>query len=193
MVPVAQPFPLRIISGTYKGRRLHPPASLPVRPTTDFAREGLFNIMNRLVDYEEVRVLDLFAGTGMVSFEFYSRGAPSVTAVDIERNCVEFISRTAGELGMKGLAAIRSNVLVFLKQRADQYDVIFADPPYDMTGVNGLPALILDSGKLGEGGLLVLEHSDRYDFRNDPRFLELRKYGRVHFTFFRAGTGKDEG
>jgi 16S rRNA (guanine966-N2)-methyltransferase len=163
-----------------------------VRPTTDFAREGLFNILNRLVDYEEVRVLDLFAGTGAVTFEFLSRGALSVTAVDIEHDCVTFIRNTAAEYGMEGLNAVRSNALVFLKQRADQYDVIFADPPYEMSGVRELPALIMGSGKVRDGGLVVLEHSDRYDFRNATNFLELRKYGRVHFTFFRVGKGKDE-
>ena len=183
---------MRIISGKYKGRRLHPPASLPVRPTTDFAKEGLFNILNRLIDYEEVTVADLFAGTGAVSFEFVSRGALSVTAVDIERHCTEFISRTAAEFGMDGLKAIRANYLVFLKRTPGRFDVIFADPPYDMPGIAQIPALVAGSGVLKEGGLLVLEHSDRYNFPKEPHFLELRKYGRVHFTFFRIDKGKAE-
>ncbi len=178
---------MRIISGTYKGRRLHPPASLPVRPTTDFAREGLFNVLNRLVDYEEVHVADLFAGTGAISIEFCSRGAPSVTAVDIERHCVEFINRTAAQFGIEGLEAIRSNVLVFLKRSNRKFDVVFADPPYDMSGIGTLPALVFGSGILNGGGLFILEHSDRYNFSHDPAFLELRKYGRVHFTLFRMG------
>lgn len=178
---------MRIISGTYKGRRLHPPASLPVRPTTDFAKEGLFNVLNRLVDYSEIHVADLFAGTGAISFEFCSRGAASVMAVDIERHCVDFINRTALQFGMEGLRAIRSNVLVFLRRTAEKYDVVFADPPYDMKGVETIPALVAGSGIVREGGLFIMEHSDRYDFHADPAFLELRKYGRVHFTIFRMG------
>ena len=192
MVPFAKPFQVRIISGSYKGRRLHPPASLPVRPTTDFAKEGLFNILNRMIDYEDVRVLDLFAGTGAISFEFYSRGVPAVTAVDIERHCVNFINETAGQFGMKGLNAVRANYLVFLRRSIERYDVIFADPPYDMPGLAGLPALACASDVLNDGGLLVLEHSDRYSFKNDPNFLETRNYGRVHFTFFRKAAGKGE-
>jgi 16S rRNA (guanine966-N2)-methyltransferase len=180
---------LRIISGTFKGRRLHPPASLPVRPTTDFAKEGLFNILNRMVDYEEVRALDLFAGTGGISFEFYSRGVPSVMAVDIERTCVTFINHTAEQFGMKGLQAIRANYLVFLKRSLERFDVVFADPPYDMNGITEIPALVAASAVMNPGGLLALEHSDRYDFKDDPNFLELRRYGRVHFSFFRMGKG----
>jgi 16S rRNA (guanine966-N2)-methyltransferase len=186
MVPVTKPLPLRIISGKYKGRRLHPPASLPVRPTTDFAKEGLFNVLNRLVDYGEVKVADLFAGTGAISFEFCSRGAGKVIAVDIERRCVDFINSTAAEFGMTELKAIRSNVLVFLRRYIEKYDVVFADPPYEMTGIAGFPALVLGSGLLAGNGLFVMEHSDRYDFSNEPYFLETRNYGRVHFTFFRA-------
>lgn len=187
MVPVVKPLPLRIISGKYKGRRLHPPASLPVRPTTDFAREGLFNVLNRLVDYEEVKVADLFAGTGAVAFEFCSRGAGKVIAVDIERKCVDFINQTAAEFGMTELKAIRSNVMVFLRRYIEQYDVIFADPPYEMNGIKDLPGLVFASGILPGKGLFVMEHSDRYNFTNEPFFLETRNYGRVHFTFFRAG------
>jgi 16S rRNA (guanine966-N2)-methyltransferase len=178
---------LRIISGKYKGRRLHPPGSLPVRPTTDFAKEGLFNVLNRLVDYDEIRVADLFAGTGAISFEFCSRGAASVMAVDIERHCVDFINRTAVDFGMEELKAIRSNVLVFLRRSVERFDVIFADPPYDMSGIEKLPALVSGSGILRDGGLFILEHSDRYDFQNETGFLEVRNYGRVHFTIFRMG------
>lgn len=192
MVSIAKPRPVRIISGIYKGRKLHPPGSLPVRPTTDFAKEGLFNILNRLVSYEEVRVLDLFAGTGAISFEFYSRGAKAVTAVDIEKRCVTFINQMAEAFGMKGLRAVRANYLVFVKRSSERFDVIFADPPYEMSGIAEIPVLVAASGLLNNGGWLVLEHSDRYNFKADPNFLELRKYGRVHFTFFRMGKGEDE-
>ena len=190
MVHRPKPLQVRIISGAYKGRKIHPPGSLPVRPTTDFAKEGLFNILNRLVDYEEVRVLDLFAGTGAISLEFVSRGAPVVMAVDIERSCTEFIAATASGFGMEGLRTVRANYLVFLKRSTERFDVIFADPPYDMNGIAALPGMAMDSPVLNPGGLLVLEHSDRYAFDSHPGFLEVRKYGRVHFTFFRKGKGE---
>lgn len=176
---------LRIISGTYKGRRLHPPTSLPVRPTTDFAREGLFNVLNRLVDYDAISVLDLFAGTGAIAFECCSRGARRIMAVDIEHSCTDYIQRTADQFGMKNLKALRSNVFVFLRRCRERFDLIFADPPYEMNGIAELPGMVARSGILAPGGLFVLEHSAKYHFENEPSFLESRNYGRVHFTFFR--------
>lgn len=179
---------MRIISGAYRGRRLSPPTGLPVRPTTDFAKEGLFNILNGLVDFEETKVLDLFAGTGNMSFEFISRGCPEVMAVDIEHRCVAYIGETARVLGMKGLTAIRSNVMVFLKHPRKEYDLVFADPPYQMPGIGDLPGLVLSSGLLSPGGLFVMEHSTRYKFTADPRFREQRGYGSVQFSIFRMET-----
>lgn len=180
---------LRIISGKYKGRRLNPPAALPVRPTTDFAREGLFNVLNRMVDFEGLRVLDLFAGTGAVSFEFYSRGASSVMAIDIEKSCTGFISRTASEFGMEGIRTLRSNVLVFLERNPTGYDLVFADPPYAMNWIDELPERVISSRSLAPGGIFILEHDGKYDFSVHPCFLEERKYGRVHFSIFRVGAG----
>lgn len=191
MVHLAKFTPLRIISGIYKGRRLNPPSSLPVRPTTDFAREGLFNVLNGMVDWEQIKALDLFSGTGAVSFELISRGVPSVTSVDIERSCVTYITGTAGQFGMKGIQAIRSNVFVFIRRIHEKYDLIFADPPYAMQGIADLPEQVLSSGILKEGGIFVLEHSDKYNFSKNQNFAELRKYGRVHFTFFRGSAGKE--
>jgi 16S rRNA (guanine966-N2)-methyltransferase len=175
---------MRIISGAYRGRRLSPPTGLPVRPTTDFAKEGLFNVLNGMVDFYETRVLDLYEGTGNMSFEFISRGCPEVMAVDIEHRCAAYIGETARDLGMQGLTAIRSNVIVFLEHPRKQYDLVFADPPYQMHGIRELPQLILASGLLRPGGLLVLEHSSRYKFTGDPGFREQRGYGSVQFSLF---------
>ena len=175
---------MRIISGRFKGRRLHPPANLPVRPTTDFAREGLFNILSNLIDFPSASVLDLYAGTGNISFECISRGSPEVLAVDIERRCIDFINQTAADMGMKGLQAVRSNVAVFLRNPRKAYDFIFADPPYGMAGLELIPDQILDSGFLKAEGLVVLEHSAAHHFTQHPSFRQERRYGKVHFTFF---------
>jgi len=176
---------VRIISGTYKGRRLHPPASLPVRPTTDYAKEGIFNVLTNLIDFSETTVLDLFAGTGNIAFEFASRGAPSVLAVDIERRCVDFINQSAEKFGIREVRAVRMNVLVLLKTGYQSTDLVFADPPYSMEGIDKLPRQIFSSGILKPSGILVLEHSSRYSFTTDPAFDQLREYGKVCFTIFR--------
>ncbi|MBE0648927.1 MAG: RsmD family RNA methyltransferase [Bacteroidales bacterium] len=182
---------MRIISGYYKGRKINPPGNLPVRPTTDYAKEGIFNVLNNLIDFSEITVLDLFAGTGNISFEFASRGALSVLAVDIERRCVDYINQTADKFGMEGIRAIRMNVLVLIKIGKERADVVFADPPYEMEGNEKLPDLIIDSGMLNPGGLLILEHSDKYEFSGNPSFYQLREYGKVHFSIFRGA--RDEG
>jgi 16S rRNA (guanine966-N2)-methyltransferase len=184
---------MRIISGEFRGRRINPPKNLPVRPTTDFAKEGIFNVLNHLVDYFETDVADLFAGTGNMSFEFISRGCPTVTSVDIEQRCVTFIGENARRLGMDGLQAVRSNVYVFLKHPFRKFDLVFADPPYDMPGISEFPGFIMDSGVLKEDGLLVMEHSERYDFSADTAYLQSRAYGKVHFTIFKKNTDRNEG
>jgi len=176
---------VRIISGIYKGRRIHPPTRLPVRPTTDFAKEGLFNVLNNLIDFEETTVLDLFAGTGNIAFEFASRGAPAVLAIDIERRCVDFINQTTKRLGMEGVTALRMNVKVFLRQAFQKFDLVFADPPYGMEGIALLPEQILQAGVMNTGGMLVLEHSNKNNFTDHPCFDQLREYGKVHFSIFR--------
>lgn len=183
---------MRIISGTCKGRKINPPGNLPVRPTTDFAKEGIFNVLNNLVDLSELSVLDLFSGTGNIAFEFASRGARSVVAVDIERRCVDFISQTAAAFGLKSLYAVRMNVLVLLKIGKERADLVFADPPYGMDGIGKLPDLIFGSGIVNPGGMLVLEHSERYDFTAHPLFDQLREYGKVNFSIFRR-EGESEG
>jgi len=176
---------MRIISGKFRGRQIHPPASLPVRPTTDFAKESLFNILNNTVDIEEMDVLDLFAGTGSISFEFFSRGCKSVTAVDVEHKCIHFIKREAEQMKAENLHAIRMNCFQFLKYPDRVYDLIFADPPYELEGIDKLPELICGGILLKETGMFILEHSRDYDFSEAPYFSQNRKYGSVNFTFFK--------
>jgi 16S rRNA (guanine966-N2)-methyltransferase len=176
---------VRIVSGKYRGRRLQPPVNLPVRPTTDFAKEGLFNVLNNLVDFESLKVLDLFAGTGSIAFEFLSRGAIEVTAVDNNHRCIEFINKTAGVFGALNIKSVKTNGFVFLKHMSAQYDMIFADPPYDLDGIESIPDLVFGSNLLDHEGLFVLEHSDRYKFEHHHCFDQHRQYGSVNFTFFK--------
>jgi 16S rRNA (guanine(966)-N(2))-methyltransferase RsmD len=176
---------MRIVSGTLRGRRLQPPVNLPVRPTTDFAKESLFNVLNNLIDFEELKVLDLFAGTGSISFEFISRGAISVTSVDINHRCVEFIKKTAENLSIANLSVVRGNVMHYLEHSTIRSNMVFADPPYDLPAINKIPDLVLGSGILEPGGLLILEHGGGHDFTLHPSFLQHRHYGSVNFSFFR--------
>jgi 16S rRNA (guanine966-N2)-methyltransferase len=178
---------MRIISGIYRGRRLLPPVNLPVRPTTDFAKEGLFNVLNNMVDFESLKVLDLFSGTGSIAFEFLSRGAIEVTAIDSNHRCVEFIKKTAETFGAGNIKAIKSNSFVFIKHMISTYDLIFADPPYDLEGIEAIPDLIFSSNLLADDGLLVLEHSSGYKFEKHPQFDSYRHYGSVNFSFFNRG------
>ena len=176
---------MRIISGKYRGRRLQPPVNLPVRPTTDFAKEGLFNVLNNLVDYDSLKVLDLFTGTGSIAFEFLSRGVAEATAVDSNNRCIEFIKKTAEGFGVNNLKVIKSNSFVFLKHMVSEYDLIFADPPYDLERIEAIPDLVFDSGLLAKEGLLILEHSASYKFEKNLFFDQHRQYGSVNFSFFR--------
>ena len=177
---------MRIITGKYRGKQIHPPANLPVRPTTDFAKESLFNILNNLVDFEELRVLDLFAGTGSISYEFFSRGSSLVTAIDRDPHCVAFINKTAGILNAENLEAVREDAFQFLKHPFGRYDLVFADPPYDMEGIDTLPDLVLSCCILYPDGLFILEHSRDHDFSKHPNFSQHRKYGNVNFSFFQC-------
>lgn len=180
---------MRIISGKYRGRRLVPPVNLPVRPTTDFAKEGLFNVLNNMVDFESLKVLDLFSGTGSIAFEFLSRGAVEVTAIDSNHRCIEFIKKTAEIFGAENIKTVKSNSFVFIKRMVATYDLVFADPPYDLEGVEALPDLIFGSGLLADDGWFVLEHSSAYKYEKDPHFDSHRNYGSVNFSFFKRGNG----
>ncbi|HMM10613.1 MAG TPA: RsmD family RNA methyltransferase [Bacteroidales bacterium] len=179
---------MRIIRGRLQRRIIHVPAGLPVRPTTDLAKESLFNIIDNLIGLEELRALDLFSGTGSISYELVSRGCASVTAVDIHPRCVRFIADTAKQFDMPELRAVRADVFRFLQQPMQPYHVIFADPPYEMDKdlFLNLPVEILGREILHKGGLLVIEHPKNIDYTNTPGFIDHRNYSKVNFSFFRA-------
>jgi 16S rRNA (guanine966-N2)-methyltransferase len=184
---------MRIISGSHKGRILRPPEGLPVRPTTDMAKESLFNILNNYIDFEEVKVLDLFAGTGNISLEFASRNAAIVLSVDVNGRCIDYISKMATEFKFTNLSAIRANVFAFLARPAGSYDVIFADPPYDLENRERIPALIFENKWLADEGWFIMEHDKYLSFKNHPYFAEERRYGKIHFSFFRKIVPEETG
>lgn len=175
---------MRIISGSHKSRQIHPPKNLPVRPTTDLAKEALFNILVNNFDLEDIVVLDLFAGTGGITYEFASRGALGVTSIDTELRCVDFIRTTAKDLGFEAVLAFRSDAFRFLQNTQNTYDIIFCDPPYDMEGIDAIPRLVLEKKLLREDGWLIIEHSDRMKFDTMPGFMQHRRYGSVNFSIF---------
>jgi len=150
------------------------------------AKEGLFNILANRIDFEELTVLDLFAGTGNISFEFASRGCARIISVDSNHRCLRFINDTAEQLEISSIKTIKSNVFHFLKNATQQYNLIFADPPYDLKGIERLPDLVISNGHLNNDGLLILEHPSQYNFSDHDHFSELRKYGMVHFSFFNS-------
>jgi len=175
---------LRIVSGTYRSKRIEIPGFFKARPTTDSAKESLFNIIANYFDFEGLTVLDLFAGTGSISLEFASRGAASVELVEIEKRYTDFIQKTINRLGMEQVQVIRSDTFRFIRNPVGTYDIIFADPPYDMKGVDGIPAEIFENELLAENGWFILEHSHEHDFKDHSYFFDLRKYGSVHFSIF---------
>ena len=175
---------MRIIGGSFKGRIIDPPSGFKARPTTDLARESLLNILNNRYDFSTVSLLDLFAGTGAISYEFASRGTGEIDIVETERRYCEFIGNTVHKLGISNAHVHRIDVRDFLKVCHKQYDIIFADPPYDITWLRDLPGLVFRSGAVNETSLFILEHPKAYDFRDDPHFSEHRNYGSVNFTFF---------
>lgn len=178
---------MRIVSGKYKGRTINPPRNLRARPTTDFAKENLFNVLNNLVDFEECDVLDLFAGTGSISYEFASRGARSVTSVEINPVHYNFIRQTARELGIENLHPVKANVFLYLKSCPKQFDLIFSDAPYDLEGSEEVIREVFARDLLRPDGLLIFEHSKKMDFSQYEGFWQLRSYGSVQFSFFKKG------
>jgi len=175
---------LRIISGIYKGRLIKPPKSFRARPTTDYARESLFNILSVRYDFEGMSVLDLFAGTGSIGLEFLSRGADEVQFVDIERNHISFIKQSVSSLEARGAFVMHANVKDYLKRSKRNFDIVFADPPYDLSWLEKLPDLVFNSGLLKENAIFILEHPRKYNFNTHPSFIEHRHYGSVNFSFF---------
>ncbi|MRT15946.1 methyltransferase domain-containing protein [Vitellibacter sp. q18] len=177
---------MRIISGTHKGRKLIAPKNLPVRPTTDFAKEALFNILRVRYYFDEMNVLDLFSGTGNISFEFASRGVPNITSVDSHHGCVQYINKISDEFEFP-ITTIKSDVLKYLEKASAKFDIIFADPPYDfdISQLNQILSLVFENQLLKEEGLLILEHSKLIDLSGEQHFNEARKYGGNVFSFFK--------
>ncbi|MFI3303976.1 MAG: RsmD family RNA methyltransferase [Rikenellaceae bacterium] len=183
---------MRIVSGKYKGRLITPPKNLRARPTTDFAKENLFNVLNFIVDFEDCDVLDLFSGTGSISYEFASRGARSVTSVEINSVHHSFIRRTAADLKFENFYAVKANVFLYLKSCTKQFDIIFSDAPYDLDGSEDVVRLVFEKNLLSEGGLFIFEHSTSLEFSEHPYFWQSRSYGSVQFSFFRYPTPDEE-
>jgi 16S rRNA (guanine(966)-N(2))-methyltransferase RsmD len=180
---------MRIITGIYKGRHFDIPRSFKARPTTDFAKENIFNVLTAYMDFEDATALDLFSGTGSISLELVSRGCSHVFSVEMDRDHHRFIQECLKKLNTQVCVPIRGDVFRFIKSCKHQFDFIFADPPYALKELGTIPSLIFEKGLLKPDGVFVFEHGKDYDFSNDPHFVEHRSYGSVNFSIFRA-TGK---
>lgn len=178
---------MRIISGKYKGKQIHPPTNFRARPTTDFAKEALFNILENNFDLEELAVLDLFSGTGSITYEFASRGVKRITSVDQNTLHFKFIRKMVEEMEMFQVQPVRSDAFKVIKNPWESYDLIFADPPFDLPGLKTLPEVILSSNLLSDRGWLILEHPSKMKFNHLPELFDHRNYGSVNFSFFTAG------
>ncbi len=176
---------MRIISGKHKSRRINAPNNLPVRPTTDMAKEALFNILNNIYYFNKISVLDLFAGIGSISFEFASRGTKQIISVDQHPGCIKFLDKTIEDLNFE-IQTIKSDVYSFLEKTNQKFDVIFADPPYDFSDekFQKLIDLIFENNLLNEDGMLIIEHSKQTDLSQDSFFQKSKKYGGNMFSFF---------
>ena len=175
---------MRIISGRYRGKRINPPAGFKARPTTDYARESLFNILSNRIDYDAIEVLDLFAGTGSISFEFASRGAKTIHTVEKDLRSVSFIRKMTAEMKMENIKPLHIDVKAYLKACKYKYDIVFADPPYDLGWLPEIPDLVMVASVLKETGIFILEHPRGTSFAHHPCFKEHRDYGSVNFSFF---------
>ena len=177
---------MRIITGIYKGRHFDIPRSFKARPTTDFAKENIFNVLTQYVDFDGAEALDLFSGTGSISLELVSRGCQTVVSVEMDRDHHRFIQECLKKLNTKACIPIRGDVFRFVKSCRQQFDFIFADPPYALKELPQIPDLVLQKGILKEDGIFVFEHGKDHDFSEHPNFIEHRQYGSVNFTLFRA-------
>ncbi|MBD0726286.1 16S rRNA (guanine(966)-N(2))-methyltransferase RsmD [Flavobacterium sp. L1I52] len=183
---------MRIISGKYKGRRINPPKGLPVRPTTDMSKESLFNILNNHFNFDGLKILDLFAGTGNISFEFASRGSEPITSVDGDFGCVKFIKQTAAEFDFP-IAAVKSDVFKFLEKCNSNFDIVFADPPYDLDQAKfeKVVLLVFENNILDEEGMMIIEHSKHTQLDHLANFSFQKNYGGSVFSFFEFETDEE--
>lgn len=176
---------MRIISGMLGGRRINPPAKMPyTRPTTDIAKEGLFNILQNNLEFEELKTLDLFGGTGSISYELASRGVPDLTIVEKDNQMFSFIKKTSSELNLDNFKVVKSDVFRFINTATEQYDLIFAGPPYALQTIDDLPILVFEKHLLKDNGWFVLEHTPRNNYESFPFFHNARNYGTTIFSFF---------
>jgi 16S rRNA (guanine(966)-N(2))-methyltransferase RsmD len=174
---------MRIVGGKYKGRTFNPGKTFKARPTTDLAKEGLFNVLNNTIDFSSIKLLDLFSGSGSISYEFISRGCTNVTIVELNFKHLQFIKSVLKTLD-EVAKVYRADVFVYLKKDKKKYDMIFADPPYDHPRFMEVPESVLKNELLTDEGIFILEHPKEFDFSKHKGFKELRKYGKVHFSFF---------
>lgn len=175
---------MRIISGKYKTRTLPSPKGFTARPTTDFAKENLFNVLNNWYDFDGMKALDVFAGTGSISYELASRGCKSVTCIEKNYKHFEFIKKIVEKVNIQEIEVLRFDAFKYLEKTNSKFDLIFADPPYDLVGIDTIPNIVFNRELLTPKGMLILEHSKDYQFSSHPHFLEVRAYGSVHFSFF---------
>ncbi len=176
---------MRIISGTHGGRKINPPSNMPyTRPTTDIAKEGLFNIIQNNLDIESLKTLDLFGGTGSISYELASRGAANLTIVEKDNNMYDFIKKTAQLLNLQNFKLVKSDVFKFIEQCTEQYDFVFAGPPYALGTIDDLPIKIFKQNLLNKNGWFVLEHTPRNDYKKFKYYHSERNYGTTIFSIF---------
>ena len=175
---------MRIVSGSHRGRVIKTPRNLDVHPTTDFAKESIFNILNNYFEFDGLKVLDLFCGTGNMSYEFASRGCGDITSVDNNYSCCEFVKRTSSEFKMNQINVIKSDAFAFLKRAATPYHIIFCDPPYDLENIQTIPELVFQNKLLKPDGWLIVEHGELTDLSKMDFFFQHRKYGNVNFSIF---------
>ena len=175
---------MRIIGGTHGGRRIDAPRNLPLRPTTDFAKESIFNILQNRFDFEDLSVLDLFSGTGAISYEFASRGAKKIISVEKNLDAYKFIKKRSAEFGFSNISVLKTDSFYFLDGCKEKFDLIFADPPYDMKGIEQIHEFVFKNSLLSENGTLIVEHSSKIKFEKTEQFLEKRVYGDVNFSIF---------
>lgn len=183
---------MRVISGIYKRRRFDVPKTFKARPTTDFAKENLFNVLSNLIDFEDgITALDLFAGTGSISIELVSRGCDKVISIEKDSQHHSFIRKVMEEVKTDKCFPVKGDVFKYIQNSREQFNFIFADPPYELKGLETIPALIFERGLLKDGGLFVLEHGKNNSFENHPCFLEQRVYGSVNFSLFSKVTERE--
>ncbi len=177
---------MRIISGTHKGRRIDAPKKLGIRPTTDFAKESLFNILINNFDFSELTVLDLFSGSGAISFEFASRGSEKIILVEKDFSRMEFIKTRSRDFGFSTIRTVKTDVFRYLENCSETFSIIFADPPFEIKGLDTILKIVVEKKLLMPGGWLIIEHSSDHDFSNAEQFLQKRVYGSVNFSIFKA-------